>query len=82
MSIGTAPAPDAAPRAATQGGLFADAGEERARRAARASDAVRERLGDDAITRARLLRRAAPGTDSPASGRIKDRKSAPARPTR
>jgi DNA polymerase-4 len=77
-----APAPGGAPRAATQGGLFTDPDEERARRAARASDAVRERLGDDAITRARLLRRAAPGTDSPASSRIKDRKPAPARPTR
>jgi len=46
-----------APRAATQGGLFTGAAEERARRAARASDAVRERLGEGAITRARLLRR-------------------------
>jgi DNA polymerase-4 len=77
-----APAPGGTPRAATQGGLFKDPDEERARRAARVSDAVRERLGDDAITRARLLRRAAPETDSPASGRIKARKPAPAKPTR
>jgi DNA polymerase IV len=40
-----------------QASLFADPDEARARRAARASDAVRARLGDDAITRARLLRR-------------------------
>jgi DNA polymerase IV len=75
-------APEGAPRQATQGGLFADAAEDRARRAARAADAVRERLGEGAITRARLLRRAAPATDSPSSGRIRDRKPAPARPTR
>jgi nucleotidyltransferase/DNA polymerase involved in DNA repair len=40
-----------------QAGLFPDPAEERARRAARASDAVRARMGDDAITRARLLKR-------------------------
>jgi DNA polymerase IV len=50
-----------APVGATPGAqatLFADPDEARARRAARAADAVRARLGDDAITRARLLRRA------------------------
>jgi DNA polymerase-4 len=44
---------------ATRGGtgsLFRDASQERAERSARAADAVRSRLGDDAITRARLLR--------------------------
>jgi nucleotidyltransferase/DNA polymerase involved in DNA repair len=46
-----------------QASLFSDPDEARARRAARAADAVRARLGDDAITRARLLRRA------PAKGR-------------
>jgi DNA polymerase IV len=44
------------PPGAGQARLFPDAGEERARRAARAADAVRERLGEAAITRARLLR--------------------------
>ncbi|HKQ98748.1 MAG TPA: hypothetical protein VJV75_12800, partial [Candidatus Polarisedimenticolia bacterium] len=44
-------------RPAQQGSLFADPDEERARRATRAADAVRARLGDDAITRARLLKR-------------------------
>ena len=44
------------PRGSGQGRLFPDAAEERAGRVARASDAVRERMGDDAITRARLLR--------------------------
>jgi DNA polymerase-4 len=38
-------------------GLFTDPDEERARRAARAADALRRRLGDAAITRARLLDR-------------------------
>ncbi|HZN03434.1 MAG TPA: DNA polymerase IV [Candidatus Polarisedimenticolia bacterium] len=38
------------------GSLFADAGVERARKSAAAADAVRSRLGDGAITRARLLR--------------------------
>jgi len=44
------------PSGAGQSSLFADAVDERARRAARATDAVRERHGDGAITRARLLR--------------------------
>ncbi len=39
-----------------QGILFPDAAEERARRAALVADSVRDRLGEDAITRARLLR--------------------------
>jgi DNA polymerase-4 len=38
-----------------QAELFADAAEERARRMAKAADAVRERLGERAMTRARLL---------------------------
>ena len=37
--------------------LFPDPDEERARRMARAADAVRNRLGEDAVVRARLLRR-------------------------
>ncbi len=36
--------------------LFTDHEEERARRLARATDAVKDRLGEDALTRARLLR--------------------------
>ncbi len=40
-----------------QGELFEDPREERARRAARAADAVRARLGDESLTRARLLQR-------------------------
>ncbi|HEU4403416.1 MAG TPA: DNA polymerase IV [Candidatus Polarisedimenticolia bacterium] len=39
-----------------QGGLFPDAAEERARRVARAADSLRERHGEGALTRARLLR--------------------------
>lgn len=45
------------PAGGGQGTLFPDAAEERARRLARAVDSVRNRLGEDAITRARLLRR-------------------------
>lgn len=41
---------------AGQAALFTDAREERARRLAHASDAVRNRLGEEALTRARLLR--------------------------
>ena len=51
------------PSGGGQGRLFPDPDEERARRLARASDAVRDRLGDDALTRARLLREA--GGDPP-----------------
>lgn len=40
-----------------QAPLFDHPGEDRARRAARAADAVRKRLGDEALTRARLLHR-------------------------
>jgi nucleotidyltransferase/DNA polymerase involved in DNA repair len=40
-----------------QHSLFTTPEEERARRMTRAADAVRERLGEDAVTRARLLRR-------------------------
>jgi DNA polymerase-4 len=45
---------------AADSGLFTDPEEERARRAARAADALRRRLGDAAITRARLLDRKDP----------------------
>jgi nucleotidyltransferase/DNA polymerase involved in DNA repair len=45
------------PYGSGQGRLFPDAAEEKTRRMARAADAVRERLGEGAITRARLLRR-------------------------
>jgi len=45
------------PAGSGQPGLFVDPDERRARRMARAADAVRERLGEDAVTRARLLRR-------------------------
>ncbi|HYV20838.1 MAG TPA: DNA polymerase IV [Verrucomicrobiae bacterium] len=38
------------------GSLFRDPSDDRAQRAARAADAIRSRLGDEAITRARLLR--------------------------
>ncbi|HZM70177.1 MAG TPA: DNA polymerase IV [Candidatus Cryosericum sp.] len=48
-----------------QAGLFPDPEEERARRAARAADAVRDRLGDAAITRARLLRQGGRRTGRP-----------------
>lgn len=44
------------PVTARQGALFTGSAEDRARRAARATDSVRARLGEDAITRARLLR--------------------------
>jgi nucleotidyltransferase/DNA polymerase involved in DNA repair len=40
-----------------QGLLFAHPEDDRARRLARASDAVRDRVGENAVTRARLLRR-------------------------
>jgi DNA polymerase-4 len=53
-----------------QARLFPDEGEERARRAARAADTVRDRLGEDAITRARLLRRRdRPGAAGPLTTR-------------
>ena len=44
------------PAGGEQSSLFADATLERARRAARAADALRERLGPEAVVRARLLR--------------------------
>jgi nucleotidyltransferase/DNA polymerase involved in DNA repair len=46
-----------------QDALFTDPGEERARRMARAADAVRDKLGERSLTRARLLRRRAAETD-------------------
>ncbi|HKQ61570.1 MAG TPA: DNA polymerase IV [Candidatus Polarisedimenticolaceae bacterium] len=46
-----------AARSSTQAALFPDAQEQRARRLAAAADAVRDRLGERAVTRARLLKR-------------------------
>ena len=40
-----------------QAALFVDPGEQRARRLARAADAVRDKLGERSVTRARLIRR-------------------------
>jgi DNA polymerase-4 len=45
------------PQGSGQGSLFVDDAAEKARRLARAADAVRERFGDGAVQRARLLRR-------------------------
>jgi DNA polymerase-4 len=45
------------PTDARRGRLFVDPSEERVRRLALASDAVRERFGDEAVTRARLLKK-------------------------
>jgi len=45
-----------APGGSGQRGLFPDAAEEKARRAALAADSIRDRMGDAALTRARLLR--------------------------
>jgi nucleotidyltransferase/DNA polymerase involved in DNA repair len=50
----------------SQPALFPDPDEERARRLARASDAVRDRMGEDALVRARLLPRRRSGTDDDA----------------
>lgn len=44
-------------RGVGQGRLFTDPAEQRARRTARATDAVRRKLGEGSVTRARLLRR-------------------------
>jgi len=55
------------PAGSGQSKLFTDTGEERARRVAAAADAAREKLGPDAVTRARLLdgkRKRGPGTAS------------------
>jgi DNA polymerase-4 len=74
-------ATEGAVRAATQGALFTGAAEERARRAARAL-----RRGARASRRGRHHARPAAAACRPGgfsgSGRIKDRKPAPARPTR
>jgi DNA polymerase-4 len=43
------------PSGSGQGALFGHPDEDRARRAARAADAVRDRLGEESLTRARLL---------------------------
>jgi DNA polymerase-4 len=58
------------PAGCGQGSLFVDPAEDRARRAARAADALRERLGEDAVTRARLLGRRGHGRpeDGPGHG--------------
>jgi nucleotidyltransferase/DNA polymerase involved in DNA repair len=57
------------PATAVQPTLFEDAPDQRARRVARAADAVREKLGREALVRARLLRPLHPGDvpDSEAS---------------
>lgn len=47
-----------------QGRLFPDSNEEKRRRVTRAADALREKLGENAVTRARLLRRGR-GKDKP-----------------
>ncbi len=57
-----------------QARLFPDAEEERARRAARAADSVRDRMGEGAITRARLLR--------PRPGSVSERPGPPTIPRR
>ena len=51
------------PAGVGQGSLFEDPEQERARRASRAADAVRQRMGDRALTRARLLERPGHGED-------------------
>ncbi len=58
------------PAGAGQALLFPDASEEKARRIARAADAVRDRMGEGAITRARLMRRRGGkgGTGEPGKG--------------
>ncbi len=45
------------PSGAGQGELFEDPREQRARRVAHAADAVRRRMGEHSLTRARLLER-------------------------
>ncbi|MCP3977728.1 MAG: DNA polymerase IV [bacterium] len=50
-----------------QGALFEDPAEQRSRKAARAADAVRDRLGEKALTRARLIRRRRDEDDDEAS---------------
>jgi nucleotidyltransferase/DNA polymerase involved in DNA repair len=52
-----------APAGDGQRALFRDPAEERARRVARATDTVRDRLGEGALTRARLVRRRSRGED-------------------
>ena len=56
------------PARSVQGSLFEAPTDERARKMARAADAVREKLGEKAVTRARLLRkpRRDPDEDDPA----------------
>ncbi len=44
------------PSGAGQRPLFEDAAESKTRRATLAADVVRQRMGDDALTRARLIR--------------------------
>jgi DNA polymerase IV len=61
LGVGASGLAPAGAASGVQATLFADPVAERGRRAARAADAVRARLGEDAITRARLLRRGPPG---------------------
>jgi|KBSSwiStaDraftv2_1062776.scaffolds.fasta_scaffold76025_2 DNA polymerase-4 len=56
LGVGMSGLLDRADPAGGTGTLFRDPSDERAQRAARAADAIRSRLGDEAITRARLLR--------------------------
>jgi DNA polymerase IV len=53
------------PASSMQPSLFGDAADERARRLAQAADAVRAKLGREALVRARLLRPREPGSASP-----------------
>ena len=45
------------PKKSIQGALFTDPDQRRARRIARATDAVRNKMGERSLTRARLLRK-------------------------
>jgi nucleotidyltransferase/DNA polymerase involved in DNA repair len=53
------------PAGSGQGSLFPDPAEERARRLARASDAIRDRMGEDAVVRARLMKKRRRRDDEP-----------------
>lgn len=53
-----------APAVSATGGLFVDDAVERSRKYARASDALKDKLGEDVVTRASLIRRKARTTSS------------------
>jgi len=63
---------------AGQAGLFVDPDEARARRVALATDAVRARLGESAVTRARLLERPSAGAADDGRGDDGEASSLPA----